>query len=247
MKQIVLTFDIDWAPDFVIDSVAKQLIDYGIRATWFVTHHSPAIERLRQQPELFELGIHPNFLPNSTQGATSEAVLNYCIDLVNDAISMRTHGLVQSTPLLERILTQTPIKADVSLFLPHLLNLQPIEYWWHGRMLLRIPYFWEDDFEMERPAPCWCPASLLEAGEGLKVFDFHPIHIYLNSANTNAYQAFKQCSPDISQATAHQLDKFIQPGEGTQTFFMELIEYLTRADQALCIRDIIDRKHSRES
>ena len=68
MDSVVLTLDTDWAPDFVIDFVAKQLVAYQVRATWFVTHASPAVERLSQHSDLFELGIHPNFLPGSTHG-----------------------------------------------------------------------------------------------------------------------------------------------------------------------------------
>src|SRR5207244_3974947 len=81
--------------------VAEQLMASQVRATWFVTHMSPAISRLRRNPELFELGIHPNFLPGSTHGDTPDAVLRHCRALVPDAVSMRTHCLVQSTLLLE--------------------------------------------------------------------------------------------------------------------------------------------------
>ena len=67
MKQLhrvaALTFDIDWAPDWMIEEVASILIEHNVKTTWFVTHASPAIDKLRQMPELFELGIHPNRLP----------------------------------------------------------------------------------------------------------------------------------------------------------------------------------------
>src|SRR4028119_935918 len=93
--RVAITLDVDWAPDFVIDSVAETLRRARVKCTWFVTHPSPAVDRLRRHPELFELGVHPNFLPGSTQGATAADVLNYCRRLVPDARSMRTHSLVQ--------------------------------------------------------------------------------------------------------------------------------------------------------
>lgn len=37
-QSTVITLDIDWAPDFVIDAVAEQLVQAGVWATWFVTH-----------------------------------------------------------------------------------------------------------------------------------------------------------------------------------------------------------------
>jgi hypothetical protein len=150
INDYMVTLDIDWAPEYAIDYVAELLAEHDVRATWFVTHSSPAITRLSQQPELFELGIHPNFLPNSTHGKTHEEVLSHCVAMVPGARSMRTHGLYQSTPLLEQVLSRTPITADVSLFMPHARALSPVEYRWHGRELLRIPYYWDDCYEMER-------------------------------------------------------------------------------------------------
>ena len=51
-NEIALTLDVDWAPDFMIDFAAEILVEHGVRATWFVTHDSPALTRLRAQPIL---------------------------------------------------------------------------------------------------------------------------------------------------------------------------------------------------
>ncbi len=73
MSRAAITLDVDWAPDFMIDAAAQALVDREVKATWFVTHASPAVERLREHPDLFELGIHPNFLAGSSHGATPAA------------------------------------------------------------------------------------------------------------------------------------------------------------------------------
>jgi hypothetical protein len=241
MSDVVITLDTDWAPDLVIDFVAERLVRHGVRATWFVTHLSPAIERLRQHPELFELGIHPNFDPPSTHGDTPARILRHCMGLVPDAISLRTHGLVQSTVLLDQVLAETPIKVDVSLYLPHVPGLCPVEYWRRKRPLLRVPYFWEDDLEMERAAPCWDVRRLLSLGEGLKVFDFHPFHVYLNSADIRPYRALKERVPRLPEATAAEIEEHVHSGEGTRTSFMDLVEHLAATAQSSCIRDIYER------
>lgn len=220
-----ITLDTDWAPDFVIDDVAARLVAHQTRATWFVTHGSPAIDRLRRYPELFELGLHPNFLANSSQGSTALEVLRTCLALVPDATSMRTHGLVQSTPLLEQVMAHTSVHTDVSIFLPHATNVAPVEYWWLGRMLLRLPYVWEDDFEIERPQPNWSLDSLL-ATPGTKIFDFHPIHVYLNSADLRAYSAVKARCPVLAQAERAQIDDLIHLGAGAGTAFDALASRL---------------------
>jgi hypothetical protein len=241
LDDVVLTIDIDWAPDFTIDFVAEQLISRQVRATWFVTHMSPAVARLKQCPNLFELGIHPNFLPGSTHGDTSDAVLRHCMTLVPEASSVRTHLLVQSTLLLRQILAQSRITTDVSLFLPGTPHIHPVEWLWRRRTLLRIPYFWADDFEMERNIPSWRLAPHLGVGKGLKVFAFHPIHVYLNSADIEIYQTLKNRVPKISEASPDVLNPYIQTGEGTYALFKEVTAYLAAHGPSVCIQDIYNR------
>jgi hypothetical protein len=236
INHIAITLDIDWAPDFVIDFVAEKLLAQKVRATWFVTHQSPAVGRLRRYPELFELGIHPNFLPGSTHGDQPEVILRHCLELVPEATSIRTHSLVQSTPLLSLIASQTPIKTDVSLYLPHTPNLRPVEFSWKGKTLLRIPFFWEDDLEMERDQPLWRLTPILGLGPGLKIFNFHPIHIYLNSADDLAYQRLKEAKS--FEITPPGVAPYIHKSEGTQTLFMELIKYLADSGNLLRICDL---------
>jgi polysaccharide deactylase WbmS-like protein len=241
MNAIVLTFDIDWAPDFAIDFVAQQLVRHQVRATWFVTHNSPAIERLRQHSDLFELGIHPNFLPGSTHGSTTAEVLDHCMRLVPEAFSVRTHCLFQSTPLLCDVLNLTPIRVDASLYLPHARRLSVNEIQWQGETLLRVPHFWEDDFEIERIAPCWSMAPLLAGNDGLKVFDFHPIHVYLNSSTMNAYRQLKQKAANLSEVSEDQAAAVAEAGAGAQTLFVELTKHLSQATESLRMRDIHER------
>lgn len=246
MDDVVLTIDTDWAPDCAIDLVAERLIAHRVRATWFVTHMSPAIARLTRRPELFELGIHPNFLPGTTHGETPEAVLRHCLTLVPDASSMRTHGLVQWTQLLRQITTQSGITADVSVFLPHTPDLRPVPYCWSARTLLRIPYFWADDYEMEQDTPCWHLAPLLAVGSGLKVFAFHPIHVYLNAADAQPYEALKRRVSRLSEATPEALNAHVRTGEGPATLFTELIMHRAAQGPSVCIRDIHDRWQRRK-
>jgi len=236
MNNIFITIDVDWAPDFVIDFVADVLIEYQVKSTWFITHLSPAIEQLALLPDLFEFGIHPNFLNGSTQGKTPSEILDYCFKIVPRAKCMRTHSLVQSSPLLGEILQRTPVEIDVSLFLPHVPNLQPFEYHANDKSLLRVPYFWEDDYETGRPKPIWRFSSLASS-EGLKVFDFHPIHVYLNSHNLDAYSQLKRqgYNADIPPKL---IRKYIQQGEGTQTMFMDIVLELSRYGYSNFISDI---------
>lgn len=55
-----LSIDIDWAHDDVLADTIDLVEEYRVPVTWFVTHDTPLLARLRSHPD-FELGIHPNF------------------------------------------------------------------------------------------------------------------------------------------------------------------------------------------
>jgi hypothetical protein len=236
INRSLITLDVDWAPDFAIEAVAKTLIDGRVKATWFVTHLSPAIENLRNFPELFELGIHPNFLPESTHGNTPRQVLEHLQAIVPEAVSVRTHSLVQSGPLLQMII-ESNLKTDVSLFLPGMEYIQPFEFHLKGKNLFRIPYFWSDDYEMGQISPCW-QLSPLKQVKGLKVMNFHPINIYLNVTNPEIYTDLKTSVPSLAELTASVGESFVEKGEGPGTMFKQVVDYLARAGDSFCICDI---------
>jgi hypothetical protein len=221
-SRTALTLDTDWAPDFAIDHAAGLLSEQGVAATWFVTHASPAIDRLRERPDLFELGIHPNFKAGSSHGDSPAAVLAHCTALVPEARSMRTHGLVQSSDLLALVRASTAIRVDASLFLPHARALAPVDYPLETGSLVRIPYLWEDDAEMYRATPDWATAALARDAGGLAVFCFHPIHVFLNSADMGPYRSLGDAGEREAAALRHD-------GAGAGTAFAELIGALAGA------------------
>lgn len=223
MTVVGLTLDIDWAPDFVIDAVAEELVTNNVAATWFVTHTSPAVDRLREHPALFELGIHPNLFPGSTHGRTVSEILRHCLEIVPDAKAMRTHGLNQSSAFFIQVGKETGIECDVSLFLPRATVIETIPYWAGGRCLRRLPYVWEDDYEMECGEPIWEAADLLSATQGPVVVDLHPIHVALNSRSMEPYESLKREARDLTSATAGQVETLRHAGFGTHSFLRELV------------------------
>jgi peptidoglycan/xylan/chitin deacetylase (PgdA/CDA1 family) len=228
---LVITLDVDWAPDFVIDAAAATLSEHGARATWYVTHASPAIDRLRERPDLFELGIHPNFLPGTTHG---EDPVAHLLDIVPGARCARTHSLLQSTPLLERLMAGG-IAVDCSLLLPRHPGLRPVTHVSQGGSLTRVPFIWEDDLEMERDDPIWSVDRLLALGEGLKVLAFHPVHVWLNSASFDAYASLRGRLGDVAEDEAAALR---QDGPGAGTLFAEVVAHLAAHGGGRRISDV---------
>ena len=236
--ELCVTLDIDWAPDFAIDDAAARLEAHGVRATWFVTHRSPAVDRLRERPDCFELGLHPNFLPGSTHGDTPRQVLAHCLALVPGARAMRSHGLVQSTALLDTIIRETPLEVEATPLLPRTPHLRPFLYPWAGRELVRVPSCFEDDLEMERAAPDFGLASLLALGPGLVVLIFHPIHLALNSASMVPYRRVQALAASLQSLRRDQAAPEVNPGRGARSLFEEALAHLAARGGGRRISDV---------
>ena len=244
MAEPVITLDIDWAPDFVIDEIALALASAHVRATWFVTHESAAVDRLRSRPDLFELGLHPNFNAGSSHGNNPEDVISFVAGLVPNSTSVRTHSLVQSTPLLLLMARRVPtLVADVSIFLPHASSCEIVEHFHAGTKLLRIPYVWEDDSEMDRPSQVW-RLSGMAGGNGFRVFDFHPSHLALNGTGMERYNALKARIPRLQDASPEIVDDLRRLGEGPRSMFEDIVAYLSRRGGGDRICDLVTR-HAR--
>jgi hypothetical protein len=236
VTRAAITLDLDWAPDFMIDAAAQALLDREVRATWFVTHTSPAVERLAEHPDLFELGIHPNFLAGSSHGSTPQEVVAHCAALVPGARAVRTHCLLQSTPLHDALLAGSDVDVDVSLFLPGATGVEPVVQWSPGGRLLRLPYVWQDNMEMYAPDPNWDTEAVLDA-PGLRIFDFHPVHVWLNSASFEPYERLKASRP-LTEVTEEQAFGFRNGGPGAMTAFLALADALAHAGGGARIGDL---------
>jgi hypothetical protein len=236
----VIILDEDWAPDFVLSETIKILQANQVKSTWFITHQSNALDEMRNDPALFELGIHPNFLPGSTHGNTTEEVIAHCLAILPDAVSMRTHAYAQSSLLYSYIANQTKIQIDASVFTPHTYHLMPFQYYAGKRPIHRTPVFWEDDNEMKIPGFSWDINQIDFSQPGLKIFAFHPIHIYLNTTSLDEYITIKKNFPNLSDAAKTDLDQFIQrKDQGTRDFFLEIVQMIARQKESYMLYEVI--------
>ena len=194
-REILITLDTDWAPDWVIEEAAGLLLQQQVRATWFVTNDGAATQALRRE-SLFEVGLHPNFLPGSTHGDTLDAVMSHMKTIVPEAISVRSHALCQAEPWLQAMVERHGIRHDCSIHLPlqhgivpHRIRLSP-----DAPPLVRLPHVFQDNMFMFAQLP-WSLEQPWFESPGLKVFCFHPIHIVMNAAGMTHYEGMKQRSP----------------------------------------------------
>ncbi len=215
-----ITFDIDWAPDFTIKYCADLCIKYQTHCIFFATHNSPVIENLKNE-ELFEIGIHPNLNQNSSQGKNIEEILDNFKSFLPHASCMRTHSLYQSTPLFEKIAKHNPmIKYDFSTLMYKTQNLNSSYlYMSNKKVIKRIPFFFEDDVSFNDPTWDW-PIDF-NIKNGLKIFNFHPALVYLNSKDNNAYEKIKK---NLINKKKENFEKLKFNKYGMNNYFIDLLK-----------------------
>jgi len=215
--KLFLTFDFDWACDEVLTAAIQMVENADVPATWFVTHETPLLGRLRENPK-FELGIHPNFnylLNNDVRnGRNSEEVVDTLLSIVPETKSIRSHSVTQNAQLLQMFVGKG-ITHDCNHFIPEQsgIELKPWSLW---DRLVKVPYFWEDDVvcqDSERT-----PMKVLAQRNGLKVFDFHPIHVFLNTDNLQRYEQTREIHKNPIE-----LAKYRCKGEGIRTALEEIL------------------------
>ena len=213
--KIFLTFDIDWAVDNVLSYSIDLVEKFDIKVTWFVTHDTPLLDRLRENPK-FELGIHPNFnflmQGKHDKGENYKEVIDNILRIVPEAVSVRSHSMTQNSPMLDYF-TECGLTHDSNHFIPHDsgLVLQPWKIW-NG--LIKCPYFWEDDVAfLEKDLKI---LNTINNG-GLKIYDFHPIHVFLNTENPTRYQSTRAVHRN-KELSEHRYD-----GLGTRNLLEQLV------------------------
>ncbi len=221
LESIGLTFDIDWAPEFVISEMVELLKSYEVKATLFCTHSSNVIRDLTDDDN-FEIALHPNFSNSSSHGKTEIDVMDYLLKLHPEAKGVRSHSLVQSTPVLE-LFIEKRMEYDCNLFMFAQSYLAPFINW-NG--LVRIPYYFEDDLYSSYGYP-WEIENTDLKSQGLKIFDFHPIHIFLNSNNMNNYNSARKNSDPITETDEAELSKYKNLVErGTKDFLIDILDLI---------------------
>lgn len=214
---VFITSDIDWASDEVLEFTLNIFSKHGAKVTFFATHKTPVLDNLGSN---FEVGIHPNFnfllLGDFRYGSKWHEVVDYYKDFFPDAVSLRSHSLVTHSPLLEA-LPNYGIKYECNIYVPYSESCTLKPFYYRGNQVIRVSHFWEDDLCL----PC-IPSEFstqLSSTRGLKVLDFHPIHIFLNTDTMDRYQAAKHYQKDFQK-----LKEFVNTtGYGVRNVLLEIL------------------------
>jgi hypothetical protein len=218
-KKVFLTFDLDWAHDEVISDTIDLLDQSEVSSTWFVTHKSSVLEKLSKQ-ENVELGIHPNFSIAFNQSnkinKKPEKVLNDLLDIVPDAKSVRSHSLFHSERLVDDF-NEFGLSHISNCFIPYGsgLDIRPFSIW---EDMVMVPHCWQDNVALRMNLPFPNKSELLKSHF---VFNFHPIHIFLNTEKIERYESTRPFHQNPDKLISRRFN-----GVGTRTLLIDLLKVL---------------------
>lgn len=217
-----LTFDIDWAPQWCVEETLELLARHNVKATYFITHDCPSLRHIRSEGH--NLGLHPNLLPHSSHGTTPTEAINFLLQLAPEAQVIRTHALVQSSPILYEIFKSFPqLKYDLSMLMYGFEHIGKFPWKYDGVNFERINYNWEDDCAFFEDAFDW---DSVESTPSTAIYDFHPIHVALNATSLRPYQDLKKAldGKALTQATRSDVLPLKNKQAGTRTLLSRLLE-----------------------
>jgi hypothetical protein len=225
---LYLTMDTDWCSEEVLQYALALFQAHDLPCTIFVTGRYEALRHY--EASRLEIGLHPNF--NETTSGGYEAKLRELCEIYPDAQGVASHAMLSSTSLLA-LFKQYGFKYDRNL----LFYKNPAATaFYHYNGLLRLPVFWEDDiwFSAEPGAPF--SADLLGRDRFRYLFNFHPIHLYLNTESPAHYHAFKPFQHEPEKLARH-----IGKGYGVRSYFEDLVQHIKQNDLATgLLREFIE-------
>lgn len=188
LGKVFVTFDIDWACDEVLEYCIDLVEAADVPATWFVTHDTKLLARLRKNQK-FELGVHPNFnnllSGAEASGKNAEDTLKDILKIVPEACSIRSHSLVQSERLVDMFIDHG-LNYISNFYIPLAENSVLVPWrLWGG--VTAVPHCWQDNVSMRVSGHITAPE--LSERRNILVLDFHPIHVFLNSDSVDRYEA----------------------------------------------------------
>ena len=217
-RKLFLSFDIDWAHDEVILDCYKLVSKYSAETTWFVTHQTELLDMFITDKKV-ELGLHPNFndlLSGKTDSypGNSSQIIKENKKLVPTATTVRSHSLTQSERLIDQFV-ENGFKRICNLFIPYRSNMKVIPYYiWNNAIM--IPHRFQDNasLRVNEGVP---EKDFLTTG--LNVFDFHPIHVFLNTESLDRYELTRPIHYKPKELIKHRYH-----GYGTRNRLIELLQ-----------------------
>ena len=216
--KFIITCDLDWAPDWMIEFACDILSDY--KTTFFLTNDSPLQKKLAM--DIDHAGYHPNLLPNSDHGSNIVEAFEYFDSFTPKLFMNRFHLFGHSERDL-KFISNRGITLDSSLIF---LNSEAIDLVWRPDLSLNIlPNFWMDG--------TWyfSKNEKLKLNKGLKSIIVHPIDLYFNFSDNESRELLKKSVKSVNDLTIENSSKFINHDNfGSRDKFKEILSNVEKKD-----------------
>jgi len=211
---VSITFDTDNCPEEAIEFVQERLDRRNIPGTFFCT------QRYESLREPHEAAVHP-FLREFFKLDELFDPLHALQEKIPEAVGNRCHQLTCNGALY-RHLGELGFLYDSAwpMFLHE--HIEPIHL---HTGILELPVFYVENLFIERGMDQKLHESL--RAPGLKVFLFHPVHIFHNSTKDTFFEIMKVPYPDRYKP------ELVAKGEGVLTFFDALLALLSE-ERIMC-------------
>ena len=227
-----VTSDVDWASESVVESAQAILEQFALPVTYFVTHESPLISKLAAA-DAVQLGIHPNFLPDSSHGGTFRDVLDTCLRLAPGARCWRAHRYFEVDDTVD-LLMQSGLRYDSNLCTLLEQDLRPFR---HRSGSVRFPIFLEDGAYLRHQLDLYArPEAVFRSATGLFILNVHPIHLALNSPTSAFARKVKDgCSREQYANLDHSdLRRLRHAGRGIADFVQDMLKHVAVTAATVC-------------
>ncbi len=218
-RVIYITMDTDWCAEKVLEFALSLLRERHLAATVFSTHDYVALRDTNAQ--MLEVGLHPNFNEVTAEGY--EDKLRTLQRLYPQAVGVSSHAMLSGTTLLE-LFRRAGLQYDRNILRYKDAAAQPFVY--HNG-LLRLPIFWEDDIWFTLEPGARFSTTILEHEGFHLIFNFHPIHLFMNTASAEHYQSFKPYQHELGRLAQYRRAEY-----GARSFFEDLTTYLQNENVA---------------
>ena len=214
---LVLTVDTDWAPVECLLDLLELLNVSNIKGTFFSTSEQD-VGTLSG----YDIGIHPNFQGASQDEKAVAGEISSCLARFPTAQGLRSHALLISTRHYLILRDRFPdIRYTSNYYMPGVAGLEPFV---SQAEIPEFPIYWMDHLHLERHNRIDIEKVLEETKRpGLKVFDFHPYHVFINSSDMEHVALARE-----HYHNAAELVHFRRKAPGVRTFFQSLLEAIDR-------------------
>jgi len=235
LKTVAITFDVDWAPDYMIRNALDIVERHDLRATFFATHDSQLLREVALK-DRHEVGLHPNLSANSTQGQGIHEIITNLRTHYPKAHGNRFHILGMSYRDLLWLGGQS-VQYDVSRILFNAPYLLPV--WTDDLKMVLLPYMWEDGVcENQGLTPSLGTIAL--KSPGLKIINFHPMNVFINCANRTDRLAFQRANSDLLNTSEKEAKVFRRKGFGSGKTLENLCQYIAEQGiEAVCVHELV--------